>query len=161
MFEIMTLCETPSVLMNLLRSRCVVVLVKFLKVLVTCRKYGTRQAQQPIGPGSGYTFHSLSRDRFYFMLRNTTTSRDKVRPQSPVVGESGTIHKPERKVNGCLGMTRRCSRRVCQVTLARLNFDSESSASHDEMRLLDLFATQSNKSNNILINLDVCLEVLP
>ena len=41
------------------------------------------------------------------------------------------------------------------------NFDSESSASHDEMRLLDLFATQSNKSNNIMINLDVCLEVLP
>jgi len=29
------------------------------------------------------------------------------------------------------------------------------------MRLLDLFATQSNKSNNILINLDVCLEVPP
>ena len=45
--------------------------------------------------------------------------------------------------------------------LARLNFDSESSASHDEMRLLDLFAIQSNKSNNILINLDVCLEVPP
>ena len=50
---------------------------------------------------------------FIFMLRNTTTSRDKVRPWSPVVGESGTIHKPERKVNGCLGMTRRYSRRVC------------------------------------------------
>ena len=26
------------------------------------------------------------------------------------------------------------------------------------MGLLDLFATQSNKSNNIIINLDVCLE---
>ena len=38
------------------------------------------------------------------------------------------------------------------------NFDSESFASHDEMRLLDLFATQTNKSNNIMINLDVCLE---
>jgi len=43
-FDIMTLCETPSVLMNLLRSRCVVAVVKFLKVLATCRKYGTRQA---------------------------------------------------------------------------------------------------------------------
>ena len=43
-FDIMTLYETPSVLMNLLRSRCVVVLVKYLKVLATCRKYGTRQA---------------------------------------------------------------------------------------------------------------------
>ena len=41
--------------------------------------------------------------------------------------------------------------------LARLNFDSESSASHDEMRLLNLFATQSKKSNNTLINLVVCL----
>ena len=92
------------------------------------------------------------------MLRNTTTSRDKVRPWSPVVGESGTIHKSEIKVNGCLGMTRRCSRRVCYVILARLNFDSKSSASHDEMRLLDLFATQSKKSNNIMINLDVCLK---
>ena len=55
---------------------------------------------------------------FIFMLSNTTTSRDKGGPGtggpwSPVVGESGTIHKPERKVNGCLGMTRRCSRRVC------------------------------------------------
>ena len=44
-----------------------------------------------------------------------------------------------------------------RFTLARLNFDSESSASHDEMRLLDLFATQSKKSNNTIINLDVCL----
>ena len=43
-FDIMTLCDTPSVLMNLLRSRGVVVLVKFLKVLATCRKYGTRLA---------------------------------------------------------------------------------------------------------------------
>ena len=42
MFDIMTLGETPSVLMNLLRSRGVVAVVKFLKVLATCRKYGTR-----------------------------------------------------------------------------------------------------------------------
>ena len=27
---------------------------------------------------------------------------------SPIVGESVPIHKPERKVNGCLGTTRRC-----------------------------------------------------
>ena len=37
------------------------------------------------------------------MLRNNATSRDKVGPWSPVVGESVPIHKPERKVNGCLG----------------------------------------------------------
>ena len=43
-FDIMTFGETPSVLMNLLRSRCVVAVVKFLKVLATFRKYGTRQA---------------------------------------------------------------------------------------------------------------------
>ena len=49
-------------------------------------------------------------DRFFFMfmLRNTTTSRDKGGPGtggpwSPVVGESVPIHKPERKTNGCLG----------------------------------------------------------
>ena len=36
-FDIMTLCETPSVLMNLLRSQCVVAVVKFLNVLATCR----------------------------------------------------------------------------------------------------------------------------
>ena len=69
---------------------------------------------------------------------------------SPIVGESDPIHKPERKANGCLEMTRRYSKRVCWVFLARLNFDSESSVSHDEMRLLDPFATQSNKSNNII-----------
>ena len=34
-FDIMTLCETPSVLMNLLRLRCVVAVVKFLNVLAT------------------------------------------------------------------------------------------------------------------------------
>ena len=50
---------------------------------------------------------------FIFMLRNTTTSRDKVGPWSPVVGESVPIHKPERKANGCLGTTRRCSKHVC------------------------------------------------
>ena len=55
---------------------------------------------------------------FIVMLRNTTTSRDKGGPGtggpwSPVVGESDPIHEPERKVNGCLGMIRRCSRRVC------------------------------------------------
>ena len=36
-------------------------------------------------------------------------------------------------------------------------FRLESSASHS-LGLLDPFATQSNKSSNIMINLDVCLE---
>ena len=49
---------------------------------------------------------------------------------------------------------------VCaRFILARLNFDSESSASHDDMRLLDPFATQSNKSNITMINLDACLKI--
>ena len=96
------------------------------------------------------------------MLRNTTTSRDKGGPGtggpwSPIVGESVPIHKPERRSTVVWerpdGVPDVCARFI----LARLNFDSESSASHDEMRLLNLFATQSNKSNNILINLDVCL----
>ena len=47
------------------------------------------------------------------MLRNTAATRDKVGPWCPVVGESDPIHKPERKVNGCLGTTRWCSKRVC------------------------------------------------
>jgi len=52
------------------------------------------------------------------LLINTTTSRDKGGPGtggpwSPVVGESDPIHKPERKVNGCLEVTRRCFKRVC------------------------------------------------
>ena len=34
-------------------------------------------------------------------------------PWSPVVGESDPIHKPERKINGCLEVTRRCFKRVC------------------------------------------------
>ena len=51
---------------------------------------------------------------------------------------------------------------VCaRFVLARLNFDSESSASHDEMRLLDLFATQSNKSNNIIYQSCCLLSFLP
>ena len=51
-----------------------------------------------------------------FMLINTTTRRDKVGPWSPVVGESVPIHKPERKANGCLGTTRRCSK-MCVLGL--------------------------------------------
>ena len=39
-------------------------------------------------------------------------------------------------------------------------FRFESSASHG-LGLLDPFATQSNKSNIIMINLEVCLKVLP
>jgi len=51
---------------------------------------------------------------------------------------------------------------VCaRFILARLNFDSESSASHDEMRLLDPFATQSNKSNNIIYQSWCLLSFLP
>ena len=34
----------PFVLINLIRPQCVVVLIKRLKVLATCRKYGMRQA---------------------------------------------------------------------------------------------------------------------
>ena len=57
--------------------------------------------------------HSLLGIGFIFMLRNTTARRDKVGPWSPVAGESDSVHKPERKVNGCLGTTQRCSKRVC------------------------------------------------
>ena len=67
MFNIMTLCETPSVLMNLLRSRCVVVLVKFLDVLATCRKYGTRKPSNRLDRGVDILTLSL-RDRFYFYV---------------------------------------------------------------------------------------------
>ena len=38
------ICWSPSVLMNLIRPQCVVAVVKHLKVLATCRKYGTRLA---------------------------------------------------------------------------------------------------------------------
>ena len=36
--------RNPSMLIKLLRPQCVVAVVKHLKVLATCRKYGTRQA---------------------------------------------------------------------------------------------------------------------
>ena len=59
-FDIMTFGETPSVLMNLLRSRCVVVLVKFLNVLATCL----------VADWTGeWIYLSLSlRDRLYFYV---------------------------------------------------------------------------------------------
>ena len=56
---------------------------------------------------------SLEIGFYMLLLINTVTTRDDVGPWSPVVGESDHIHKPERKVNGCLGTTRRCSKRVC------------------------------------------------
>ena len=90
------------------------------------------------------------------MLRNTTTSRDKVRPWSPVLGESVPIHKPERKANGCLGPTRRCSRRVLGLPGQVKKFDSNRllltvwdcliSLPHRVIRATILF-----------INLDACL----
>ena len=64
---------------------------------------------EPIGPGSGYTFHSLFRDRFLNIIvdqhcdfKGQGWTSYKGGPWSPVVGESDPIHKPERKVNGCL-----------------------------------------------------------
>jgi hypothetical protein len=42
MCSIMAWNGTPSVLINLIRPQCVVVVVKRLKVLATYRKYGTR-----------------------------------------------------------------------------------------------------------------------
>ena len=54
------------------------------------------------------------------LLINNATSRDKVGPWSPVVGESDPIHKPERKVNGCLGTTRQCSKRLNSSCLHRM-----------------------------------------
>ena len=56
---------------------------------------------------------SLEIGLYMLLLINTAATRDKVGPWCPVVGESDPIHKPERKVNGCLGTTRRCSKRVC------------------------------------------------
>ena len=68
MFDIMTLCETPSVLMNLLRSRCVVAVVKFLKVLATCRNIW--YAASLVADWTGeWIYLTLSlRDRFYFYV---------------------------------------------------------------------------------------------
>ena len=71
MFDIMIFGETPSVLMNLLRSRCVVVLVKFLNVLADWT--------------GEWIYLSLSlRDRFLFMfmLHNTTGAGRKLVPCS-------------------------------------------------------------------------------
>src|SRR6185312_14909067 len=67
-----------------------------------------------------WIYLSLSlRDRFYLCLC-CATPQMQGGSWCPVVGESDPIHKPERKVNGCLGTTRRCSRRVCYVCLAML-----------------------------------------
>ena len=56
---------------------------------------------------------SLGIGFYMLLLINTVATRDEVGPWCPVVGESDPIHKPERKVNGCLGTTRWCSKRVC------------------------------------------------
>ena len=44
------------------------------------------------------------------MLRNNTAAE---RVGLIVVGESGPVHDPEWEANGCLGVTRQCSKRVC------------------------------------------------
>ena len=56
---------------------------------------------------------SLEIGFYMLLLINTAAIMDEVGPWCPVVGESDPIHKPERKVNGCLGTTRRYSKRVC------------------------------------------------
>ena len=58
------------------------------------------------------------------MLRNTAATRDEVGPWCPVVRESDPIHKPERKVNGCLRTTRRYSKRVLGLPGQVNKFDS-------------------------------------
>ena len=47
------------------------------------------------------------------MLRNIKTTTAAERVGLAVVGESGPVHEPESEANGCLGVTRQCSKRVC------------------------------------------------
>ena len=49
------------------------------------------------------------------MLSDATTMTMRDEEWCPIVGESGPVHEPECEANGCLGVTRRCSKRVCQV----------------------------------------------
>ena len=66
--DIITSCETPSVLMNLLRSWCVVVLVKFLKVLATCRNIWYAASLVADWTGEWIYLPLSLRDRFYFYV---------------------------------------------------------------------------------------------
>ena len=68
MFDIMTFGETPSVLLNLLRSRCVVVLVKFLNVLATCHKIWYAVSLVTDWTGEWIYLTLSLRDRFYFYV---------------------------------------------------------------------------------------------
>ena len=90
-----------------------------------------------------------------FMLRNTTGAGRKLVPCSwgecsyPQAGKKGKRlfgNDPTVFQTCVLGLPGQVNK-----------FDSNRPLSHS-LRLLDLFATQSNKSNNIMINLDVCLE---
>ena len=84
MFDIITLYETPSVLMNLLRSRCVVAVVKFLNVLATCRKIWYAVSLVADRTGEWIYLPLSLRDRFLFMfmLRNTAATGRKMVPSS-------------------------------------------------------------------------------
>ena len=93
-----------------------------------------------------------------FMLRNTTSAGTKLVPCSrgewpcPQAGMKGKWlfgNDPTVFQTCVLGLPSQVNK-----------FRFELSASHS-LGLLDPFATQSNKSNIIMINLDVCLEVLP
>ena len=86
------LIGNPSVLMNLIRPQYVVVLVKRLKVLATCRelwvsgKPSNSSARQMDIPPLSRRDRKLIYIKIYIMLRNTTAAE---RVWLSVVGESG------------------------------------------------------------------------
>ena len=94
MFDIMTLCETPSVLMNLLRSRCVVVLVKFLNVLAHDVNMVRGKPSSRLDRGVDIPI-TLSLEIGFYLCLCCAIPRVQGGSWCPAVGESDPIHKPE------------------------------------------------------------------
>ena len=90
-----------------------------------------------------------------FMLRNTAATWRKMVPCSRGEWPYPQVRKKGKRLFGNdPTVFQTC---VLGVPGQVNKFQFESSASHS-LGLLDPFATQSNKSNNIMIILDVCLE---
>ena len=90
-----------------------------------------------------------------FMLRNTAAAGTRLVPCS-----RGEWHYPHVGMKGkrLFGNDPTVFQTCVLGLLGQVNkFRFESSASHG-LGLLDPFATQSNKSNIIIINLDICLK---
>ena len=128
--------------MNLLRPQCVVVLVKRLKVLATCRElWVSGKPSNFLRPASGHTSHSFLGIRWITWLRDEVGDHLNCRATIRQLGTRWVLYsrgewpypwtgmRSQRLLGSDSMVLQAC---VLGLSLQGLKFDSKSSASHED-----------------------------